>query len=44
MIVWYILSLFYLFCQNPMAMVFAILSGFLLFLAVNLPKGKRGKQ
>ncbi len=44
MIVWYLLSMFYLFCQNPMSLVFAIISGFLLFLAVELPKRKNNRE
>lgn len=34
MIVWYLLSLFYLFCQNPISMLLAIAAGVLLFIAV----------
>ena len=34
MIVWYLLSLFYLFCQNPISMLLAIAAGVLLFIAL----------
>lgn len=34
MVVWWLLSLFYLFCQNPISMVLAIAAGVLLFIAV----------
>lgn len=44
MIVWWLLSLFYLFCQNPISMVLALLSGVLLFVAVKLPQEKQDKK
>ena len=44
MIVWWLLSLFYLFCQNPISMVLALLSGILLFVAVKLPQEKQDKR
>lgn len=34
MVVWWLLSLFYLFCQNPISMFLAITAGVLLFIAV----------
>lgn len=44
MIVWYLLSLFYLFCQNPISMLLAIAAGVLLFVAVKLPQEKQDKM
>jgi len=44
MVVWWLLSLFYLFCQNPISMVLALLSGILLFVAVKLPQEKQNKR
>lgn len=44
MVVWWLLSLFYLFCQNPISMVLALLSGVLLFVAVKLPQEKQDKK
>ena len=44
MVVWWLLSLFYLFCQNPISMFLALLSGVLLFVAVKLPQEKQDKK